>query len=82
MININLMEPASCYATISFLSLLSLVLLHVVYLLQDVFGADEAGRQRREVYVSLHRPFYVGGCRTKKQDHWGKFNKKPGISLL
>lgn len=61
--------------TISTLSLLSLTLLHVVSPLQDVFGADETGRQRREVYVSLHCPFYVGGCRTEKQDHGGKFQQ-------
>lgn len=62
--------------TVGILSLLSLVLLNVVSLLQDVFGADEARRQRGEVYVSLHRPFYVGGCRTEKQDHGGKFKQE------
>lgn len=62
--------------TISTLSVLYLVLLLVVCLLQDVFSSDEAGRQRREVYVSLHRPFYVGGCRTEKQDHGGKFHQE------
>lgn len=39
---------------------------------QDVSGANAAAGQRGEVYVSLHRPFHVGGCGTEEQDHGGE----------